>query len=189
MVTSVKTPLISVDFGSALKNMRTDIENLSFWSLGKHRPCLTHHSKTAMQQSSFPWPLSCGPHLFLMHLMQSTWHGVIKMESNMGPWSGKQISNWHGWRLWESFADQMFWLSMGSLKFKWISPCFPLLALPFSTSVHDCAINVSPRRVIKTCSEWLGKLLTLFSELKKSSPTTQNKYLHSHRSQDSWLSG
>lgn len=57
MVASVKTLLISVDFGSALKDMRTDTENLCFWSLGQHRPCLTHHSKTNMWQSSFPRPV------------------------------------------------------------------------------------------------------------------------------------
>lgn len=47
------------------------------------------------------------------------------------------------------------------------SPCFPLSALPCSTSEHDCGVSVSPRRDIKMCSECLGKLVTLFSEQKK----------------------
>lgn len=44
------------------------------------------------------------------------------------------------------------------------SPCFPLSTLPCSTSAHDCGVNVSLRRYIKIYNEYLGKILTLFSE-------------------------
>lgn len=80
MVASVKTPLILVDFGSALKDVRTDTENLCFWSLRQHRPYLTHHSKTNTQQSSFLQPLSCGPHTFPILSTQPVWHGVMEMD-------------------------------------------------------------------------------------------------------------
>lgn len=164
MVASVKTPLISADFGSALKNKRIDTENLCFRSWGQHCPYLTHHSKTNTRQGHFHSHRPVVPILFRCSQCSQCDLGLQK---RVVPWahglgSSSQI---------DTVADYgshslIRWCGLG-----WKiscsggpSPCFPLSALPCSTSAHGCGANVSPRRDIKMCSECLGKLLTLYFE-------------------------
>lgn len=116
-------------------------------------------------QSSFLQPLSCGPHAFPILSTQPVWHGVMEMDYGPMIWEvdlkftrleAMGVMCWsHGvwWEISRSGGP---------------SPCFPLSALPCSTSAHDCGVSVSPRRDVRMCSECLGKLFTLFSVQKKT---------------------
>lgn len=87
MVASVKTPLISVDVGAALKDMRTGTESLCGSSSGQHHHCFTQHNETNAEQSSFPShgiPLWCPP---LSGALGNAAHGqaqagVVEVDSN-----------------------------------------------------------------------------------------------------------
>lgn len=175
MVASVKTPLISVDVGAALKDMRTGTESTCGSSLGQHHHCFTQHNENNAEHSSFPsrgiplrWPPLSGA---LGNAARGQAQaGVVEVDSNT-VWNVYLKLKWLettgviGWSSWESGWEMM--ISGGS------SPCFLLSALPSSTSASDCGVNGSPRRDIKMGTECLGKLLTLFWITKLSHTTKQ----------------
>lgn len=130
MVASVKIPLISVDFGSALKDMRTDTENLGFWSSEQHCHYLTQHSETSTQQSSFPRPSCCDPHSCSILSAQPVWHRVMAVivtwMCDMG--NGSQTYTVGDYR--SKFTVQVLWLRMGNLLFSWTFPVFATVTPP-----------------------------------------------------------